>query len=62
MLFVPYSSTLLIVALDLQIDITLPSLAGTSSMLFFRITQYIGDTRNARTLIPMNTRTQTLPL
>jgi hypothetical protein len=30
--------------------------------LFFRITQYIGDTHNARTLIPMNTRTQTLPL
>jgi hypothetical protein len=29
---------------------------------FFRITQYIGDTHNARTLIPMNTRTQTLPL
>jgi hypothetical protein len=23
---------------------------------FFRITQYIGDTHNARTLIPMNTR------
>jgi hypothetical protein len=30
--------------------------------LFFRITQYIRDTRNARTLIPTNTRTQTLPL
>jgi hypothetical protein len=29
---------------------------------FFRITQYIGDTHNARTLIPMNTRTQTIPL
>jgi hypothetical protein len=29
---------------------------------FLRITQYIGDTHNARTLIPMNTRTQTLPL
>jgi hypothetical protein len=29
---------------------------------FFRITQYIGDTHNARTLIPMDTRTQTLPL
>jgi hypothetical protein len=29
---------------------------------FFRITQYIGDTYNARTLISMNTRTQTLPL
>jgi hypothetical protein len=27
-----------------------------------RITQYIGDTHNARTLIPMNTRTQTIPL
>jgi hypothetical protein len=25
---------------------------------FLRITQYIGDTHNARTLIPMNTRTQ----
>jgi hypothetical protein len=24
---------------------------------FFQITQYIGDTHNARTLIPMNTRT-----
>jgi tRNA U55 pseudouridine synthase TruB len=30
--------------------------------VFLRITQYIGDTHNARTLIPMNTRTQTLPL
>jgi hypothetical protein len=30
--------------------------------VFFRITQYIGDTHNARSLIPMNTRTQTLPL
>jgi hypothetical protein len=29
---------------------------------FLRITQYIGDAHNARTLIPMNTRTQTLPL
>jgi hypothetical protein len=29
---------------------------------FFRITQYIGDTHNAHTLIPMNTHTQTLPL
>jgi hypothetical protein len=26
------------------------------------VTQYNGDTHNARTLIPMNTRTQTLPL
>jgi hypothetical protein len=26
------------------------------------VTQYIGDTHNARTLIPMNTRTRTLPL
>jgi hypothetical protein len=31
-------------------------------MSLFRITQYIGDTHNARTLILMNTRTQTLPL
>jgi hypothetical protein len=31
-------------------------------MIFFRITQYIGDTHNARTLIPMNTRMRTLPL
>jgi ribosomal protein S3AE len=30
--------------------------------IFFRITQYIGDTHNAHTLIPMNTHTQTLPL
>jgi hypothetical protein len=30
--------------------------------IFFRTTQYIGDTHNARTLIPMNRRTQTLPL
>jgi hypothetical protein len=30
--------------------------------LFFRITQYNADTHNARTLIPMNMRTQTLPL
>jgi hypothetical protein len=30
--------------------------------LFLRITQYIGVTHNACTLIPMNTRTQTLPL
>jgi hypothetical protein len=29
---------------------------------FFRITQYNEDTHNARTLIPMDTRTQTLPL
>jgi hypothetical protein len=29
---------------------------------YFWITQYNGDTHNARTLIPMNTRTQTLPL
>jgi hypothetical protein len=28
----------------------------------FRITQYIEDTHNARTLIPMNTRMQTLTL
>jgi hypothetical protein len=28
---------------------------------FFRINQYIGDTNNTRTLIPMNTRAQTLP-
>jgi hypothetical protein len=33
-----------------------------TATFFFRITQYIGDTHNARTLIPMNTRTQTLPL
>jgi hypothetical protein len=32
------------------------------SHFFLRITQYIGDTHNARTLIPMNRRTQTLPL
>jgi hypothetical protein len=31
-------------------------------LFFFLITQYIGDTYNAHTLIPMNTRTQTLPL
>jgi hypothetical protein len=31
-------------------------------VFFLRITQYIGDTHNAHTLIPMNTRTQTLPL
>jgi hypothetical protein len=30
--------------------------------IFFRITRYIGDTHNARTLILMNTRTQILPL
>jgi hypothetical protein len=30
--------------------------------IFLRITQYIGDTHNARTLVPMNTRTQNLPL
>jgi hypothetical protein len=30
--------------------------------IFLRIRQYIGDTHNARTLIHMNTRTQTLPL
>jgi hypothetical protein len=29
---------------------------------FLRITQYIRDTHKTRTLIPMNTRTQTLPL
>jgi hypothetical protein len=29
---------------------------------FFRITQYIGDTHNECTLVPMNTHTQTLPL
>jgi hypothetical protein len=29
---------------------------------FFRITQYIGDTHNARPLIPMNTHTQILSL
>jgi hypothetical protein len=28
----------------------------------FLITQYIKDTHNVRTLIPMNIRTQTLPL
>jgi hypothetical protein len=33
-----------------------------ADVFFFRITQYIGDTHNARTLIPMNRRTQTLPL
>jgi hypothetical protein len=30
--------------------------------VFFRITQYIGDTHNALTIIPMNTCTQILPL
>jgi hypothetical protein len=29
---------------------------------FLRITQYIGDTHDARTLIPVNRRTQTLSL
>jgi hypothetical protein len=38
------------------------SRVGSISTSFFRITQYIGDTHNALTLIPMNTRTQTLPL
>jgi hypothetical protein len=32
------------------------------SWFLFGITQYIGETRNARTLIPMDTRTQTLLL
>jgi hypothetical protein len=32
-----------------------------SLKFFFRIIQYIGDTHNAHTLIPINTRTQTLP-
>jgi hypothetical protein len=32
------------------------------ALLFLRITQYIRDTHNARTLTPMNTRMQTLPL
>jgi hypothetical protein len=31
-------------------------------LVFFRITQYIGDTHNVRTLISMNTRAQNLPL
>jgi hypothetical protein len=31
-------------------------------VIFFRITQYIGDTHNVRTLISTKTRTQTLPL
>jgi hypothetical protein len=31
-------------------------------LFFFQITQYIVDAHNARTLIHMNTRTQTLPL
>jgi hypothetical protein len=34
----------------------------TITVIFLRITQYIRDTHNARTLISMNTRTQTLPL
>jgi hypothetical protein len=44
--------------------LTLPATTRRSSKMapFFRITQYIGDTHNARTLIPMNTRMQTLPL
>jgi hypothetical protein len=33
-----------------------------TELLFLRITQYIGDTHHARTLIPMNRHTQTLPL
>jgi hypothetical protein len=33
-----------------------------SSCIFFKITQYNADTHNARTLTPMNARTQTLPL
>jgi hypothetical protein len=31
-------------------------------IIILRITQYIEDTHNARTLIPMNTRTQSRPL
>ena len=31
-------------------------------IFFLRITQYIGDFHNSRTLISMNTRAQTLPL
>jgi len=33
-----------------------------SQTFFFEITQYNADTQHARTLTPMNTRTQTLPL
>jgi hypothetical protein len=44
-------------------SLCIPSLSSSSPWLFFlQITQYIGDTHNARTLIPMNTRTQTLPI
>jgi hypothetical protein len=32
------------------------------SVFFLQITQYIGGTHNTRTIIPMNTRIQTIPL
>jgi hypothetical protein len=50
--FSPYDSA------KKMLNIQLPTVA----VFFFRITQYIRDTHNAHTLIPMNTRTQTLPL
>jgi hypothetical protein len=48
--------------LSLQTNVThfFPTLPF--GLFFFRITQYIGDTHNARALISMNTRMQTLPL
>jgi hypothetical protein len=43
-------------------DILQPLFIRHVFMFFFRITQYIRHTHNARTLIHMNIRTQTLPL
>jgi hypothetical protein len=45
-----------------QIDLLSDPALAIYVDIFLRITQYIGDAHNARTLIPMNIRTQTLPL
>jgi hypothetical protein len=53
-----------------QIQLALGHISNTNrfvyhamgKMIFFELHNTFGDTHNARTLIPMNTRTQTLPL
>ena len=45
-----------------RLDAGLNCRADVIYPFFLRITQYNTDTHNARTLIPMNTRMQTLPL
>ena len=48
------------VASDREADVV--ASVSIQAHLFFKIIQYNQNTHNTRTLTPMNTRTQTLPL